>query len=193
MGHILITGPGRTGTTFLVQLLTRLGCDTGFEPYREPFDENIRAGGEIDNVDIPLESTVGEAKAYMKTLPRIFKAPDWSWKLKLFLARGYVNIEHVILPFRDLDEAAQSRLAVGLDWMVSDTVASDEKAGVQAAVCAAMFGRAIEVCYLYQIPLHIMRFPEFVRSADYCYQRLNRIFDFDYGTFKDKHKELAWR
>jgi hypothetical protein len=142
-----------------------MGCDTGFEPYNEPFYENIRAGCEFGDVDIDMKATVEEARHYMSTVPRIFKAPDWSWKLKTFLGRGYVDIEYVILPFRDFDEAAKH---------------------------AAMFGRVMEAAYLFRLPLTIIRYPDLVQSADYCYQRLTPIFDFDYDLFKEKHEELSW-
>jgi hypothetical protein len=29
--HVLITGTGRAGTTFLIHLLTKIGVDTGFD------------------------------------------------------------------------------------------------------------------------------------------------------------------
>jgi len=170
-----------------------MGCDTGFEPYHEPFHENIRAGCEFGDVDIDTNSTVEEARAFMNTKPKIFKAPDWSWKLKPYLMRGFVDIDHVILPFRDFDEAAKSRLSVGLDWMVDESITGpDERLGNQSFIHAAMFGMAMEAAYLFRIPLTIMRFPDFIQLVDYCYQRLNPIFDFDYNEFEHKHTELAW-
>jgi hypothetical protein len=175
-----------------VQLLTRLGCDTGFIPYAEAFDPAIRAGCEFESIDLDGYSSANKARAYMDTLPRVFKAPDWSWKLKGYLAKGFVDIEHVILPFRDFDISAKSRLDAGLDWMLHGASSQAEKLGEQAAVHAMVFGRTVEACYLYHIPLHIIRYPELVQSADYCYQRLDPIFDFDQGTFKVKHEELAW-
>ena len=193
MGHILISGPGRSGTSFLVQLLTRLGYDTGFKPYREPFHDNIRAGCEYEHVDIDMNATVEEARDYMKTAPRIFKAPDWSWKLKDFLSKGYIEIDHVILPFRDVDESAKSRISVGLDWMVDDEVTDPlVRLAIQKNVHYSMIGRLMEAAYLFRIPLTIVRYPEFIKSVDYCYQRLNGIFDFDYDKFEQKHTELAW-
>ena len=113
--------------------------------------------------------------------------------MKGFLSQGVVEIDHVILPFRDFDISAKSRLDAGIPWMVSDAIeGDDERLGVQAAAHAAMFGRAIEACYLFKTPCTIMRFPELIHSADYCYQRLNRIFEsFDYDVFKKKHNELV--
>ena len=48
--HLVITGIGRCGTTFLVELLTYLGLDTGFDPasVRSGIDHVARAGLERD-------------------------------------------------------------------------------------------------------------------------------------------------
>jgi len=170
-----------------------MGCDTGFRPYEEPFYEDIRAGCEHGDIAIDMDATVEDARNYMKTVPRVFKAPDWSWMLKGYLEKGFVNIDHMILPFRDIDESAQSRLDVGLDWMLNELTSHNdtERLENQAAIHAMIFGRAIEAAYLYRIPLHIMRYPDFIQSAEYCYERLSNIFKFDYETFKTKHVELA--
>lgn len=193
MGHVIITGPGRAGTSFLMQLLTRMGEETGFEPYQEQFDQNIRAGCEYDFDELDMSWSVEQAKEHMKDVPHIFKAPNWAWMMKGYLMKGFVQIDHIILPFRDFDETARSRLDVGLDWLIDDSITDpNERLFNQAAALAATFGRVMEAAYLFRIPLTIMRYPYFIKSADYCYRRLNRIFDFDYEMFKTKHKELAW-
>ena len=46
--HVMISGTGRAGTSFLVQLLTNLGLDTGVTPEKMKLDENARAGLEYD-------------------------------------------------------------------------------------------------------------------------------------------------
>src|SRR5882762_280395 len=48
--HVVITGIGRAGTTFLVQLLTNLKLETGYtaETLQKGIDENARAGLEND-------------------------------------------------------------------------------------------------------------------------------------------------
>lgn len=195
--HIVITGPGRAGTSFLVQLLTRLGFDTGFEPYYEPFREDIRAGCEWA-VDTFTETESGELISNENLIthfglqPYIFKAPDWSFKMKGYLARGVIRLDHVIIPFRDFDEAAKSRLSAGLPWMVDDNITDPmERWGVQAAVHAAMFGRAMEACYLFYLPVTVLRFPLFVKDADYLFARLNPIFDINGLRFMKVFRELA--
>jgi hypothetical protein len=59
--HCLISETGRTGTTFLVILLTRLGVDTGFTRETATIDNAARAG---------LEHTGIEA-----TSPYLIKSP----------------------------------------------------------------------------------------------------------------------
>jgi hypothetical protein len=44
--HIIISGTDRSGTTFLVQLLTALGLDTGFTDLTSPVFANCDAGME---------------------------------------------------------------------------------------------------------------------------------------------------
>ena len=48
--HFVITGTGRTGTTFLIELLTNLGLETGFRPAElsSKKSKNARAGFEHD-------------------------------------------------------------------------------------------------------------------------------------------------
>lgn len=194
--HIVVTGPGRAGTSFLMQLLTRMGIETGFKPYDEPFDaEGIRAGCEYD-LNINDELTHAQIRSRLEEVPFVFKAPDWSWRMKEYLHYNLTIIDHVILPFRDFDLAAKSRLDAGLAWMVDESIQDElERVGVQAAVHAAMFGRALEACYLYRIPVSILRFPLLVESAEYCFERLNRVFKFHSSqqeVFREMHQELSW-
>ena len=46
--HIIISGTGRVGTTFLVQLFTALGLDTGFSDLASDVFANCHAGMEWD-------------------------------------------------------------------------------------------------------------------------------------------------
>jgi hypothetical protein len=46
--HVIISGTGRAGTTFLVQLLTELGLDTGLTDSHTDIFENCNAGMEKD-------------------------------------------------------------------------------------------------------------------------------------------------
>jgi hypothetical protein len=187
MGKVIITGAGRAGTTFLVRLLTRLGFDTGFTPGAEPFCKEWRSGSEwqayVDYNDISFD----QIRQTLDASPHIMKAPEWSFWLKPLLARGLLELDHLIMPIRDLDVAAHSRLAVGLDWKMPDGLTDDERPDVQAHVHAAAVGRVVEAAMLYSIPLTIMAFPSFVRDMGYCYDKLSNVVDIDWLPF-----ETAW-
>ncbi|MHC4635779.1 MAG: hypothetical protein ACYSYU_11315, partial [Planctomycetota bacterium] len=115
---VFITGPGRSGTTFLVQLFTRLGLDTGYEPYQEVYIESWRAGCEAGpETDVIKQSDEAIRQAFQES-PRIIKGPAWAYLLKYFHKNDLVEIEHVFMPLRDLTIAAHSRLDAGLDFLL---------------------------------------------------------------------------
>jgi hypothetical protein len=188
---VFIAGAGRAGTTFLMQLLTRLGQDTGFEPYREAYNPALRAGCEqlvyCNFWDDPPETI----RATLAAAPRILKGPIWGLCLKHLLTQGYVAAEAVFVPFRDLDVSARSRLSVGLDWMVLAGLEGEEKERDQADRLAMVLGRTIEACMLFKVPCHMMYFPLLVENPDYTYERLSRVFELDRAAFDREFARLA--
>lgn len=185
MGHIIITGPGRSGTTFLIRMLTRLGFDTGFEQDEDRFYyQNLRAGFEYINDGFSFdEPTPGQ----FEPLPRVLKGPEWSFHLKPFIKAGYLEVEHIILPVRDLDLATASRLDAGLIWRVWP----DRLAESQAEVMAEALGRVVEACVLFELPCTVMRFPDLVVSEEYCYQKLNGVLPLERAAFGKAFNELS--
>ncbi len=178
-----------------MQLLTRMGEDTGFEPYNEPFAPDIRAGCEWDAPDEAITTKEDYMEA-MGSLPRILKSPRWGLYLKAIMEKAAPKVDHVIIPLRDLDISARSRLSVGLDWQLEGlTIDDDNRVEAQAASLAIALGRTIEACYLFKIPCTIMEFPLFVEDYTYCFQKLGPIFRFGKygkdGSFKEKFLELA--
>ena len=190
MGKILIIGPGRSGSTFLVQLLTRLGFDTGFQPYNEPYGENTRAGCEW-RVELDLNAPHDQWREQLNNMPRILKAPEWSLVLKHFVKERLVEVDHVFIPLRDLDIAAKSRLDVGLDWHVEPTDDYNYKLMDQASVHALAFGRAVEACEICDLPYTIMHFPRFVENKPYCYWSLMNALSINWRMFEKVFDELA--
>jgi len=190
-GKIFITGAGRAGTTFLIQLLTRLGEDTGFKPYTEGYCPSFRAGCEYElPYDIDSEP-MEEIRARIAAAPRVIKGPIWGLCLKVFLGYELGEVDHVILPFRDLDIAAESRLSVGLDWMVDNSLTGEDKIRDQANILAMVLGRTVEACMLYSIPLTFMHFPLLVQNPEHCYERLSRAFELDQSRFIEEFDLLA--
>ena len=165
-GKIFITGPGRSGTTFLVQLLTRLGFDTGYEPYEELYHPIIRAGCEWSSAFFGLSTT--QQRVNLERSPRIIKGPEWSRGLKEIFANDVCKVDHVLIPLRDLRVAAQSRLDAKLHYMTDGTLDDQE------SVHAYLLGKCIEAVELYDIPYTIMRFPKFVKNSAYCWDKLKR-------------------
>lgn len=175
---ILITGPGRSGTTFLVQLLTRLGLDTGYEPYKEPYKEpyieQIRAGCE-KRLPFDWEWPDEYLREKFATLPRVVKGPDWSFVIKELARREIVDFECVLMPLRDLGEAARSRIGVGLYWNALKTDDEETQLRDQAVVLTVAVGAVVEACVLYDIPLALMHFPKIVQEDSYLYEQLKEL------------------
>ena len=95
--HIVITGTGRAGTTFLVELLTHLNFDTGFTPEDIPKwkDKRCNAG---------LEHNLRRDDA-----PYIVKDPTFCEYVDEILANPGIEIDCVYVPIRKLEDAAESR------------------------------------------------------------------------------------
>src|SRR2546426_1129889 len=93
--HIIISGTGRAGTTFLVHLFTELGFDTGFTDCTSAIDPNCNGGMEWDIRD--------------PHAPYIIKSPWLCDYLDEVLESGQYIIDHAIIPTRDLYSAAESR------------------------------------------------------------------------------------
>lgn len=163
---ILITGTGRAGTTFLVQLLTALGLDTGFgaETADGSYFPQARAG---------LEKDVFDPHA-----PRVVKSPFLCDQIDEVMAR-HNGIEHVIVPIRTFHEAAESRLRVqgtitgsrdghpvaGGLW---GTAQADE----QQPVLEHKFATLMESLTRHDIPTTLVSFPRLVTDAGYLYGKL---------------------
>ena len=162
--HTLIAGTGRAGTTFLVELLTRLGLDTGFTAESMTIDKRAFAGLERD--------------IRKPTAPYIAKDPAASKYLRRLLARGNVVIDHAIVPVRDFEAAAKSRARVsslarakgrahasGGLWLTNDP---EE----QIAVLYEQFALLMETLSRHDIPTTLLWFPRLANDAQYTYEKL---------------------
>jgi len=162
-GKIIIAGSGRAGTSFLVKLLTRLGFDTGIRPYEEHFSPETRAGCELwlDMDDL-------------ENLPYITKAPILSFSMRKVIES--TNVECVIIPIRNINVAAESRIDVDLHWdepsyMVNPKLDDLAK---QTILNAMAIGFTVEACVVTGTKFVIMRFPDFVKIKGYCHSCLSK-------------------
>lgn len=175
--HVVITGTGRAGTSFLVQLLTYLGLDTGFSPQRMALHSSSRAGLESD---IRLEDS-----------PYIVKSPWFSIHAEEVLQnRKDIIIDHVYIPIRDLHAAAESRRYVTkvamakLDPAESDKVDSSAIPGglwltreesQQEVVLMNQLYKLVLALSNSTIPVTLLRYPRIVKDSRYLYEKLRPI------------------
>jgi hypothetical protein len=158
---IIVTGTGRTGTTFLMQLLTELGLDTGYtrETWSRDYFEHCAAGMERD---IMAEDA-----------PYIVKNPNFCETLPGFLATGRFVIDQVLVPVRDLDDATRSRIRIGGgDGAVPGGLLGTSDPSAQKAVLAEGFHRLMHTLAAHDIPHTLLHFPRLAVDADYAWAKL---------------------
>jgi hypothetical protein len=158
---VVITGTGRAGTTLLVQILSDLGLDTGFPPDHQ-LDERVHAG---------LEFRIESPNA-----PRIVKDPNLSRRLGDLLDRGAVEVEHVIVPVRDLDVAAASRIRntrYGSNLHTFGGLFGTARATRQREALATLFYQLFWTIARYDLPHTLLVFPRFAQDWEYTYRHLS--------------------
>ena len=199
--HLLIAGTGRAGTSFLVRFLTDLGLDTHVSRFGDrPWDQAAQAG---------LEN----APCYPSAdLPYVLKSP-WAYQfIEEILADPAIEIEAMIIPMRDLINAAASRTIVELrdvheraPWMASTRRTWDDwgrTAGGtvfslnpidQARLLAVGFHRLVERAVQADVPIIFVAFPRLVEDADYLFNKLKAVLptEITLEQARRSHKSIA--
>jgi len=169
---IIITGTGRAGTSFLMVLLTRLGFDTGFEPFNEDFSDQIRAGCEYKM----FVKNKNKQKDIFSKAPKILKHPEYCFRLFDFLSNKSLGVKHVIIPVRDLKQSAQSRIKANLFWEIPGiNKKADGLEGQLLAITWAL-GKLVATLIIYNIPHTFMHFPKLTQDKNYCFNKLKPVF-----------------
>jgi hypothetical protein len=178
MGHLVIAGPGRSGTTLLVQLLGRLGFDTGNASLG--YFAHARAGLESDILD--------PSAGY------VVKDPDLTWRLGRLLDGGHIDredIDWLIVPLRDLESAAASRVAITANAREIHSpggLIGTARPGKQRQRLAEMTYGLFEVAARYELPLIVLEYPLFARDVGYAYRRLLPVL----GDRRQDEFAAAW-
>lgn len=185
--HVVISGTGRAGTTFLVQLLTHLGLDTGFDVNTMESTLTARLAGLYPIARAGLEMDIRDVSA-----PYIVKSPFLCDLLEEALASS-VQIDHAIIPVRQFDAAAASRAHIqklttgnadGRD-LVAGGLWDTDKADNQVDLLRMKFTTLIEVLVRHDIPMTFLGYPRLVRDPDYLYAKLNFLLaDIDFVSFQ---------
>lgn len=183
--HLLITGTGRAGTSFLVKYLDALGLETHFSRFGEyaSWHEEANAGAE----DLPLS-------ALDEQLPYVVKSPWVAEFIDQLLADPGIALDAVVIPLRDLMDAAASRtitelrdvaerndFATSLDrpW----TTRGPTPGGIvyslhpldQARILAMGFHHVVERLVAADVPVVFLSFPRLARDADYLHAKLSPV------------------
>ncbi len=180
--HLMIAGTGRAGTTFLVRYLTELGLNTHLSRHAEAeMDACANAGFE----DLAISADPG-------ALPYVIKSP-WLYEYVDEVLQT-VHLDAVIVPVRDLSEAASSRVLVEMDrmhraapslarhdaawdswgWSPGGAVFSLDPVD-QARLLAVGFHRLIERLVRADVPIIFLAFPRMALDAAYLYRKLASV------------------
>lgn len=180
--HLIIAGTGRSGTTFLVRYLTALGLDTHLSRRGESawLDEQAQAGLE----DFPLGPDASD-------LPYVIKNPMLYEFVDQVIASDSMRIDGVIIPVRNLREAASSRLILErrsmyehLPWLGFMDKAWESSGNVpgglifslnaldEARTLSMGLHLLVERLVHANIPMVFVDFPRIVTDAGYLYEKL---------------------
>lgn len=182
--HLFITGTGRAGTSFLVRFMAAMGLDTHMQRHLQPgWSDEANAGLE----DMPLGTVTGD-------LPYVVKSPWLSEFVDDLLANKAIHIDAVIVPIRDLVEAATSRVVQELrtshqsqPWPAECSHTSETwgttPGGVVFSLNPVDQGRLLAV-WLYrliqrlehaEIPTVFLDFPRLAEDPDYLFRKLQQF------------------
>jgi len=182
--HIVITGTGRAGTTFLISLCTRLGLDTGFD-YKE-----AQKMVESRKCKAGLEHDLGSWQSGIR-IPYIFKDPDFLFYMDQLIDSDRINIEHVFVPMRNLSDAAESRRTqgVGQKGGLSKNFGPPEllEENLQKRLCNLFLKLSAT-----EIGVTLLNYPQFINEPKYLYNKLQPILkEIEYGNFLEAFNDVV--
>lgn len=198
-GHVIISGTGRAGTTFLIQLLTLLGLDTGFTPQQlaQHISPRAQAGLERDFRN--------------PHCPYVAENPNLTDYIEEVLARRDILIEHVFIPMRGLHAAAQSRRRLQnkakADWPLHKRITMAlwrEHKPVIGGLTFTTNEKEQETVLLEQlynlllclsnelIPVTLLPFPRTVTDSRFLFEKLKPILgQVEYRQFERAFRDAA--
>ena len=179
---VVIIGAARAGATLLMQLLTRLGLDTGCSG-------NTAAHDALRDSDAGLERLFDDSKAAY-----IVKSAHILLELDSVLKSGRYKIDHAIIPIRRLDDAAASRMAVSAPTpqefedsykhAPADKFSCYYAHGQKNALGRSLYN-LIHAVAAHDIPHTLIDFPRFAQDAPYLFGKLGPILSAtDYSRFR---------
>lgn len=178
--HLLIAGTGRAGTSVLVKFLNELGIETHLSVHQD-------GSGWDDTANAGLEDKLLRSGA----APYVVKSPWLFQSIDEVLASKDIAIDGVIIPVRDLAEAASSRAILELqnihkaqEWFTEEAAPwkawGSTPGGLlysldpvdQARLLAVGFHHLIERLTTAGVPIYLLAFPRFTSDPEYTYRVL---------------------
>jgi len=170
---VIITGAGRAGTSFLVQLLTHLGIDTGYK-----VEDLVR--GIYPVARAGLERRIEQLPASL-----VVKTPWYCDHMEDALNNPDVKVRHVLVPMRNADAAAASRVRnqtsmtgevdgppglPGALWRTNSAVE-------QPAVIREKLYGLLECLVEHDVPTTFLWYPRLTTDPEYLRSKLVSAFD----------------
>lgn len=192
---VLILGTGRAGTTFLVQLLTSLGIDTGLDVR----SGRLQVPSVIDRVDVRARAGL-EARLEAPESPYLIKDPTLSLRLDKLLTDKRLVVDHALIAVRDLDRAANSRIR---NTKLSRKKAERRQAGTLFGTDNPADQREVLVTILYnlivtlanhEVEHTIIHYPRMLTDPEYLRRRLLPVVEVSDDEFRQafsKHTDPA--
>ena len=171
---MVISGTGRAGTTFLVELLTSLGLDTGFTSHEASKLPKASFGG--------LESDIRKPSA-----PYIVKSPWLCDYMDEVIASGDIELEHLIVPVRALRDAAESRRRVSAMGCAAGGLwhTKSVSEGEQERVLAQKLYKLVLSAASIHVPVTLLQFPLLALDQEYLFAKLSFLLKPAGVTFGD--------
>ena len=177
--HVIISGTGRCGTRALIELLTRLGLDTGFTV------KDIEASSTYKGKRMEFQSLEFSTYRLSPNAPYIIKSPHFCVTISRCLKRYKINVDHLFVPIRDIKQAARSARRVFKDR--GRLIGTHSfRPGVQEAVLMRRLYGLLLNASAEMIPVTFMQFPLLTQDSEYLYKKLKPILrGITYETFAD--------
>lgn len=178
----VVTGTGRCGTSFIMQLLSNCSENTGYtrEQAKESIEKKDGLNGGIEHAE---HQEIIEGSYWIKN-PHFARIEFFEPLLERF------NIDCVYIPLRDLRSTALSREhahknvhgSYGGYWLGAATVEE------QMAVHAGLIYRFINFLEDHAIDYKIISFKRMMEDSRYLYHKLD--LDISYKKFETEYNEL---
>lgn len=177
MEKILITGTGRCGTTFLIKLFSFLNFDTGYtrDNFKLSINSNCNSGMERIYTD----------NYY------IIKNPNFMMDIENILKDKSISIKNVIIPIRDLEASAKSRVKHGNKcgglWEAKDELS-------QITFYKNILTNYIIISTKYNINTIFIDFDKMINDKVYLFNKLKNILDeknIDLNNFSSVYDEVT--